>query len=78
MSAAYRESDRAALEVGLKVLHVGTPTHKGEVGVGWQARKEVLQHLQVLLCTMQIVFKKGYEQWVSEPASERMGGWVSE
>lgn len=57
---SYRESDRAALEVGLEGLHVGTPAHKGEVGVGWQARKEVLQHLQILLCIMHIIFKKGY------------------
>ncbi len=60
MSAAYRESDRAALEVGLEVVHMGTPTHKGQVGVGWQARKEILQHLQALLCIMHIVFKKVY------------------
>ena len=57
---SYRESDRAALEVGLEVVHVGTPPNKGEVGVGWQARKEVLQHLQILLCIMHIIFKKGY------------------
>ena len=60
MSAAYRESDRAALVVGLEVVHVGTPSHKGEVSVWWQARKEVLQHLQILFCIMHIVFKKGY------------------
>ena len=73
MSAAYRESDRAALEVGLKVVHVGTPAYKGKVGVGWQARKEVLQHLQVLLCTMLILFRKGYwtvGEWVGERMSE--------
>ena len=48
--AVYREGDRAACEVFLEVLCVGAATHKAQPGVGWQARQEVLQHFQVLLC----------------------------
>lgn len=51
LEVTHCESDRAASEVILQVFHVGACAHKAQACVGWQARQEVLQHLQVLLCS---------------------------